>query len=146
MDDMRSLTLAAAALLAATSVLASDSVSHRFEASAARAGVRRIVVDVSAGSINIRNGSGDRIVATGAVRREYDDASDRVKQQRVVDDIGVEIYVNGDAALISRKLGDHARGWSARNNSDYSVTLDVPQGLDLDIRTKAGEVHVKLLP
>jgi len=139
---MRSITLAAAALLAATSALASDSVTHRFEASAARAGVKRIVVDVPAGSINIRNGSGDRIVASGTVRREYDDETDRVRQQRVVDDIAAEIYVSGDAAIISRRLGDHARGWSARNNSDYNVTLDVPPGLDVVVQTRAGEVHL----
>src|SRR5689334_20567054 len=100
MDHMRSITLAAALLLAATSALASDSVTHRFEASAARGGVKRIVVDVPAGSIKIRNGSVDRIVASGTVRREYDDETDRVKQQRVVDDIAAEIYVSGDAAII----------------------------------------------
>jgi len=134
--------LATTALLAASTLAAGDSVTHHFSATAARGGVRRIVVDVPAGSVHVRNGAGDTIVATGTVRREYDSDSDRIKQQRVVDDIGVDIYVSKDGAIVGRKLGEHARGWSARNNSDYELTLDVPAGIDLDIQTRAGEVHL----
>ena len=134
--------IAAATVLAASTAFAGDTVLHQFSASAARGGVRRIVVDVSTGTVHIRNGASDKIVATGTVRREYDDASDRVRQQRIVDDIGVEIYANSDGAIVSRKLGEHARGWNARNNSDFNLNLEVPAGMGLDIQTRAGEVHL----
>ena len=138
-------TIFAASLLLATAGAASassDSVSHHFNASTSRGAVRHVVVDVPAGTVHIRNGAADKIVADGSVRREYGDETDRIRQQRVVDDIGVEIYVSNDGAMISRRLGDHARGWSARNNSDYELNLDVTPGMDVDIRTKAGEVHL----
>lgn len=138
---MRSIILGAAVLLAAASAFADESVTHQFSATRARGGVRHVVIDVPAGEVHVRNGAPGAIVATGSVRRDYDDESDRVKQQRVVDDIGVEIFVSNDTALISRKLGEHARGWSARNNSEYRVEVDVPPGLDVDVQTHAGEVH-----
>jgi len=140
---MRSFIFAvAASLLLAATASADDFVTHHFNASAPRGALRRIVVDVPAGEVHIRNGAAGSIVASGSVRRDYDGESDRVKQQRIVEDIGVEIFVSGDSAIVSRKLGDHARGWNARNNSDFNLNLEVPAGMGLDIQTRAGEVHL----
>jgi len=137
---MRTTLIAAAALLAAAGALADDYVTHSFSTSAARASVRRVVVDVPAGDIKLRNGAADRISVTGSVRRDYDD--DRDKQQRIVDDISVEIYSSPTEAVVRRKLGPRAWSWSARNNSDYRVTIEVPAGMDVTIETKYGEVDI----
>jgi len=137
---MRSALIAAAALLAAGGALADDYVTHSFSSSAARGAIRRVVVDVPAGDVRLRNGAAGRINVTGLVRRDYDD--DREKQQRVVDDISVEIYTSPTEAVVRRKTGPNARGWSARNNSDYRVTIEVPPGLDVAIETKYGEVDI----
>lgn len=137
---LRTTLVAAAALLAAASVLAEDFVTHSFSSSAARGAIRRVVVDVPAGSVSVRNGAADRINVTGSVKRDYED--DREKQQRVVDDISVEIYTSPTEAVVRRKLGPNSRGWSARNNSDYRVTIEVPPGLDVVVETKYGEVDI----
>ena len=137
---MRTALIAATALLAAASARAGDRVTHDFSSSAPRGSVRRIVVDIPAGDVNLRNGTGDRINVTGSVKRDYD--GDRERQQRVVDDISVEIYTSPTEAVVRRKLGPRAQGWSARNNSDYRVTIEVPPGLDVVLETKYGDVDI----
>ena len=137
---MRTALITAAALLAAGAALADEYVTHTFSTSAARGSVRRIVVDVPAGDVKLRNGANDRISVTGSVRRDYD--GDREKQQRVVDDISVEIYSSPTEAVVRRKLGPRAQSWNARNNSDYRVTIEVPAGLDVAIETKYGDVDI----
>lgn len=137
---MRTALIAAAAILAAGAALADDFVTHSFSSAAPRGSIQRLVVDVPAGDVKLRNGAPGRINVTGLVRRDYDD--DREKQQRIVDDISVEIYTSPTEAVVRRKTGPHARGWSARNNSDYRVTIEVPPGLDVVIETKYGEVDL----
>lgn len=138
---MRTALIAAAALLViAGSALADDYVTHNFSSSAARGAIRRVVIDIPAGDVNLRNGAADRINVTGSVRRDYDD--DREKQQRVVDDISVQIYTSPTEAVVRRKLGPNARNWSARNNSDYRVTIEVPAGTDVYFETKYGDVDI----
>lgn len=139
---MRNLTLAAAVLLLAATALADDYVTHSFRSEARVRGIRRIVVDVPAGNVNVRNGAPDRIDVTGVVRRDYEGDADREKQQHVVDDISVEIYTNPSEAVVRRKLGPRAKSWNARNNSDYRITIEVPPGLDVDIETSYGEVDL----
>ncbi|HEV2721933.1 MAG TPA: hypothetical protein VG323_18070, partial [Thermoanaerobaculia bacterium] len=123
---MRTTLIAAAALLAAAGAHADDYVMHSFSSSAARGGVHRVVVDIPAGEVHLRNGAADRINATGYVRRDFD--GDREKQQRVVDDISVEFYTSPSEAVVRRKRGPRAHSWGARNNSDFHVTVEVPPG------------------
>ena len=137
---MRSTLIAAAALLAAGGALADDYVTHSFSSTAARGAIRRVVIDVPAGDVKLRNGAGDRINVTGSVKRDYDD--DREKQQRVVDDISVEIYTSPTEAVVRRKLGPRGHSWNARNNSDYRIVVEVPAGLDVVVETKYGDVEI----
>ena len=137
---MRTALIAAAALLAAGSALATDYVTHNFSSTAPLGAVRRIVIDVPAGDVHLRNGAAGRINVTGSVKRDYDD--DREKQQRVVDDISVELYTSPTEAVVRRKLGPNAHGWSARNNSDYRVTVEVPPGVDVAFETAFGDVDI----
>jgi len=62
---MRSTLIAAAALLAAGSALADDYVTHSFSSAAARGSIRRVVIDVPAGDVKLRNGAGDRVHECG---------------------------------------------------------------------------------
>ena len=135
---MRTALITAAVLLAAGAALADDYVTHSFSTNAPRGNVRRIVIDVPAGDVKLRNGAADRISVTGSVKREID--RDREKQQRVVDDISVEIYTSPTEAVVRRKLGPRAQSWGARNNSDYHITVEVPPGVDVAVETKYGEV------
>jgi hypothetical protein len=134
------LITAAAALLAAGSALADEYVTHNFNSSAPLGAARRVVIDVPAGEVHLRNGGTNRINVTGSVRRDYDD--DREKQQRVVDDISVEIYTSPTEAVVRRKTGPNARSWNARNNSDYKVTIEVPQGVEVAFETRYGDVDI----
>jgi len=138
---MRTAALVAAATLLAFPAAADEEVTHPFSTSISRSGIRRVIVDIPAGEVALRNGSSDRISVAGEVRREYDGYREREKQQRIVDDVGAEIFTNGDEALIRRRYGPNASGWSARNwHSNYRITVEVPRGMDVDVETRYGEL------
>ena len=141
---MRRLTLAAAlaASALATAALADEAVTHSFDVTTPLHGVRRIVVDIPAGEFRIVNGSGDVLALHGTVRRDYDGYRRREQNQRIVDDISPQVVMKGDEAVIRRRFGAHATGWSARNRSTFDITIEVPANADLDIETRFGEVHL----
>jgi hypothetical protein len=127
-------------LLAATAAAAD--VVHPVAASVARGHIRRVIVDIPAGEINVRNGSADRIRVSGEVQRESDDAYE--KAQRVVNNIDVEIFVDNEDALIRRKFGPEASSWHASNwHTNYRLTIEVPRGLAIDVETKYGELTLE---
>ena len=141
---MRQLLLIAAAALAAAPALADEEVSHPFKASVPRAGIRRVIIDISAGEIALRNGPSDRVAVSGEARREYDGYRQRDKQQRIIDDIGAEIFTNGNDALVRATYGPNAHGWSARSwHTNYRLTVEVPRGMDVDIETRYGELTLE---
>ena len=130
-----------AAVLVATLPVAAD-VRHRFDSSVARGGVRRVVIDVPAGDVDIRNGSGDRLSVSGYVSRDPDSDRNREKEQRIVDDTTVEIDVRDNEAVVRRRFGPQADGWRASTFSNYHVTVEIPRGIDLDVRTKYGDLTI----
>ncbi len=143
---MRRLTLGVMALAAgtlATAALADQEVTHPFQTTAPLHGLRRIVIDIPAGEFHIRNGGGDTVALHGAVRRSYDGYRRREENQRVVDDVNPEVVTKGDEVVIRRRFGPNARGWSARNRSEFDITIEVPSGADLDVETRFGEVHLE---
>jgi len=141
---MRGLTLlvALAAGTLATAALADQEVTHSFDSSTPLRGVRRVVLDIPAGEFRFRNGAGNALGLHGNVRREFDGYTRREKNQRIVDDITPEVVIKGDQAVIRRRFGANADGWSARNKSVFEMTIDVPAGADIDVQTRFGEVHL----
>src|SRR5262249_6385739 len=120
-------------VLIAVPALADDEVTHAFSSSISRSGIRRVIVDIAAGEVALRNGSGDRISISGRVIREYDGYREREKQQRIVDDVSAEIFTNADEALIRRNYGKNAQSWSAQNwHTHFRITVEVPRGMDVD--------------
>jgi hypothetical protein len=141
---MRTALLLSAAVLIAGAVSADEEVTHPFSTSISRNGIKRVIVDIPAGEVRLRNSSGDRIAISGESRREYDGHRERAKEQRIVDDIGAEIFTNGDEALIRRSYGPNAQSWSARSwHSNYRITVEVPRGTDVDIETRYGELSIE---
>jgi hypothetical protein len=141
---MRTALLLSAAVLIAGAVSADEEVTHPFSKSISRDGIKRVIVDIPAGEVRLRNSSGDRIAISGESRREYDGHRERAKEQRIVDDIGAEIFTNGDEALIRRSYGPNAQSWSARSwHSNYRITVEVPRGMDVDIETRYGELSIE---
>jgi hypothetical protein len=137
------LALAAALTLAAATAAADQEVTHSFASSVPRGRVRRIVVDIPAGEVRIRNGQSGVIALRGEIRRSYDGWREREKEQRIADDVAAEIYVNGDEAVVRRRYGPHAHSWSARSfHSGFDVRLEVPPGVDVILETKYGEVDL----
>ena len=126
-------------LLAAT---AGADVAHPVVASVARGQIRRVIVDIPAGEIMVRNGSSDRVRVSGEVQRETNE--DRDKNQRIVNDINVEIFVDNEDALIRRKFGPEADGWRGRTlHTNYHLTIEVPRGTGVNVETKYGEVTLE---
>jgi hypothetical protein len=61
---MRMRFLPLALLLVSSAALADDEVTHDFATATPRDHVRRVVVDVPAGEVKIRNGASDRIAVS----------------------------------------------------------------------------------
>ena len=138
------LAVAAALALAAFSAAADEEVTHSFASSVPRGHIRRLVIDIPAGEVKLRNGAGNTIALRGEIRRSYDGWRRRPKEQRIADDISAEIYVNGDEAIVRRRYGLNASSWSARSlHSGFDVRIEVPPGVDVTIETRYGEVDIQ---
>lgn len=130
-------------VLAAAAIAGAD-VTHSVVASAPRGRIRRVIVDIPAGDIVVHNGPSDRIRVFGAVERSCDGGAECDKEQHIVNDIDVEIFVDNEDALIRRKFGTQADGWRARTwHTDYRLTIEVPAGTGVDLETKYGDVTIE---
>jgi len=136
------LMLALTGLVAATAARADDEVTHPFDTSASLRGVRRVIIDIPAGSFTVRNGAGATLAMKGTVRRSYDGWRERDKNQRIVDDITPIVTIRGQDAIVTRRFGDQATGWSARNKSVFEMNIDIPAGMSVEFDTRFGEVHM----
>jgi hypothetical protein len=137
------LFLTLALLLPAVAALANEEVTHTFTTAAARAHVRRVIIDIPAGEVRIRNGAGDRIAVSGTSVRHFEGYRRRASEQQIVDDISAEVVVNGDEAIVRRRFGPNAQSWNARSfHSSVDVTVELPPGLDVDISTRYGAVDI----
>jgi hypothetical protein len=139
---MRRLLITTLLLAAAVSARANHHVSHHFETSLPLRGVKRVIVEIPAGEIRVSNAKTNDIVATGFVRRDYDDDDEREQLQREIDDIDVELYSNGTEVIVRRHFGMHAHGWRLTKFAAVDLELAVPPGVDLEFETKAGEIRL----
>lgn len=139
---MRRLLIVTLLFAAALTARADRHVTHHFETFVPLRDIRRVVIEIPAGEIHLRNGNSNIIVASGAVRRDYDDDDDREDAQRSVDDIDVEIYTNGKEAIVRRHFGAHAHGWRVTKSTNVDLELDVPAGVDVEFETKAGDIDI----
>src|SRR5579872_3746398 len=138
---MRPAVVFTAILLLSGTAAADETVTHAFDTSTARAVIRRVIIDIPAAEISVRNGAADRIRAFGRSERKYDGYREEASQQRIVNDIGVAIFVSGHDALVRRSFGPNATSWSAQHwRTRYRVTLEVPRGMDVEIETSVGDV------
>jgi hypothetical protein len=142
---MRRLTLvfALATGALATTVLADSEVTHPFDTATPLNGVRRVVLDIPAGEFRIRNGAANTVGLHGKVRRSFDGYRRHDDNQRIVDDITPEVVISGGKAVIRRRFGPNARGWSARNKSVFDLTIELPAGVDIEVQTRFGEVTLE---
>ncbi|HKO56658.1 MAG TPA: hypothetical protein VJ276_12335 [Thermoanaerobaculia bacterium] len=115
---MRHLIACCALSLLATAAFAG------FDQTVARGGVRRIVIDVPAGEVTVRNGAADRISISGYARRH----------EEIIDDAKLVIRIDGDKATVARVGGSHF--------TNYSVRVEVPPGTAVDVGTHFGEVRL----
>jgi hypothetical protein len=139
---MRPLLIASFALATALPALAEAPVRHAFASSTPRAGVQTAVIDIPAGDITIRNGASDRIAISGVASREPDGPRSRDKQQRIVDDISAEIYVSNGEAVVRRRFGPEARGFSGETFTRMLLIIEVPEGMNIDLLTRFGDIKV----
>lgn len=130
-------------LLFAAFPAAADHVRHSFQSSVPRSQVRRVVIDIPAGDIDVRNGTPDRLSVSGWVSRDPDSDRNREKEQRIVDDTSVEIYVSNEEAVVRRRFGPEAQGWRGSMFSGYHVRVEVPSGTAVDIQTHFGDVSIE---
>ena len=128
---------------AACPALATARVEHRFAAAAPAGSVRRVVVEIPAGEVHVRNGAIGQLSVSGTVSRDPDGARSRDAEQRIVDDSSVAIAVKGEKATIRRAFGPNAQSWRAEKFSEWSVTVEVPAGMAVEVRTRYGVVKVE---
>jgi hypothetical protein len=135
--------LAVAALLVAGAALANEEVSHSFATTAARGHVRRVVIDIPAGEVRIRNGAANRIAVSGISTRHFDGYRRRAQEQQIANDISAEVVISGDEAIVRRHFGPNAQSWSAKSyHSAVEVTVELPPGVDVDLSTRYGSVDI----
>jgi hypothetical protein len=140
---MRMRFLPLALLLVSGAAMADDEVTHTFAATAARGQVRRIVIDIPAGEVKIRNGASNRIGVSGTAVRHFDGHRRRAKEQAIADDISAEVVIDGDEATVRRRFGPNAQSWSAKSfHSSVDLTIDVPPGIDVVVDTRYGAVDI----
>jgi opacity protein-like surface antigen len=138
---MRTLLAFTAAALLATSASAQD-VEHSFQTSVPRGQVQRVVIDVPFGEFTVRNGAAGAITVAGVASRDYDGQRERIWAQKVVDDVSVEVVVNGAEAVVRRKFGHNAQSWRAKKFTGLDLKLELPPGIDVRFETSAGEIDV----
>lgn len=133
------------ALLLLTTALpaAAGEVRHTFQSSVARGEVRRVVIDVPAADVDIRNNAGDKLAVSGWISRDPDSDRNRDKEQRIVDDTSIAIEVKNDEATVRRHFGPRAQSWRAGMFSSYHVTVEVPPGMSLDVQTQYGDITIE---
>jgi len=139
---MRHLAFAAALVLTASPLLANHEVEHAFRQSISAAGIRRVVIEIPAGEVTVRNGSHDTLVVHGKAKREYDGTDRREKNQTIVDDASAAFFVSNEEAVVRRRFGPNAQGWRADHFTDFHVTIEVPAGTSLVFGTKFGDVNI----
>src|ERR1051325_6413715 len=115
---MRHLIACCALLFTATAAFAG------FDQTIARGAVRRIVVDVPAGEVTVRNGAADRITISGYARRH----------EVVIDSAKLVLRVDGDEATVAREGGTHF--------TNYSLRVDVPPATAVAAGTRYGRVRI----
>jgi hypothetical protein len=131
----------AALLLAASAASAAD-VEHTFQSAVARGSVKRVLIDIPAGSFTIRTGAENRLAISGIASRDYDGAKEKAWAQKVVNDTSVEFYVSGTEAVVRRRFGRNAQSWRAQKFTGLDLRLDLPPGVDIAFDTTAGEVDL----
>jgi hypothetical protein len=137
------LVLAATLLVASAASAGVREVEHKFQSTAPRGQVQRVLIDIPYGNFTIRTGTSDRLALSGVASRDFDGVGDeRASAQRIVNDTSAEIYINGAEAIVRRKFGKHADGWRARKFTAIDLRLDLPPGVDIAFDTTAGEVDV----
>jgi hypothetical protein len=135
-------TLVLASLLFASVAVAEEIAKHPFQSAVPRGRVQRVVIDIPAGEIQVVNGRNDRIALSGHSERDYDGASEGRWAQKVVKATTVEVYVNGEEAIVRRRFGADAQGWRAQKFTTVHLKLELPVGIDIDFETSAGEVKL----
>jgi hypothetical protein len=140
---MRRTLMLGVALTVALAAHADQKVTHHFESTVAAPAVRRVVIDLPAGEIKVRNSAGRSVSVSGFSRRDYDGYRRRAQVQEIVDDASMEVYLNRDEAIVRRRLGPNARGWRSNHFLQYEVTVEVPAGVAVEFQTSAGEVNME---
>jgi hypothetical protein len=136
--------LALAAGLLALPALADEEVRHPFSASVPRGAVRRVIIDIPAGEVDVRNGDGSKISISGEARLSFDSPRHYAERQAAIDDVTAVVRIAGDEAFIERQFGPSARGWSFRNfRTNYRIRVEVPRGMDVELGTRYGEVRIE---
>ena len=139
---MRTPVLAAVLLLSATTAFADQEVERAFRTSIPRGAVKRIIIDIPAGELTVRNGAADKITTFGKISHDVDGERDRAASMAQIKEINVEIYTRGNEAVIRRRFGKNADSWRNRTFTGFDMIIDVPAGTDLQFETKYGEIEL----
>lgn len=129
-------------LLLAGRAIADPKVSRDFRVEAAAGSVERVIVEIGVSELEIRNGPAGSIVAHGMVKREYKSSEDIKEARAILDQSDVEIEIDGSRAIIRRKLGRDADGWRVRNQTQFTVIVEIPVAVDVEVQQKVGEITV----
>lgn len=139
---MRTTLIAAALLLSSATLFADQDVSRTFHTSIPRGAVTRLIIDIPAAEIFVRNGAADKLTASGEISRESDGEREREQNRKLLESMGVEIYVRGNEAVVRRRFTNDSDTWRNRTFTEFKIDLEVPQGTSLQFETSYGEIKM----
>src|SRR5947209_6543766 len=99
---MRQTLLAIAFILITAPALANHEVTHTFQQRLPAEGVHRLVIEIPAGDVTVRNGESHFLVIKGEAKREYDGTDRMEKNQKIADDVSAEFTINHEEAIVRR--------------------------------------------
>lgn len=116
---------------------------HEVRSEAPAAGIRRVRIELPSSELVIRNGSTERILIHGEVRRPYGNEAERERAKAFIEDISIMIDSKASRAVIRRVYGPNASGyWQRRKQTDYTLTIELPTGTHVELHQSAGSIDL----
>lgn len=103
--------------------------------------ILRIVVDVPAANVKIRNSEEQELRVVGRYSKAYR-GNKSAGAQKVVDAAGLRIETAGPRAIITRDLRGAAGGFLARRGLDLELEIFAPKHVNVQVKQRSGDVKI----
>lgn len=129
------------ALLLAASIAEGAVATHEVTRSVPASQILRIVVDVPAANVKIRNSEEQELRVVGRYSKSYR-GNKLDGAQKVVDAAGLRIETAGPRAIITRDLQGPANGFLSRRGLELDLEIFAPKHVNVEVKQRSGDVKI----